>query len=149
MDKEVAMTRDEIVAFFAERDVLWSQRDAAALTAGHAPDSIVVSPTGGVLEGRAEIQRIYTLWFTAFPDLTLKITDLIVDGDRAVLLMDLGGTHSGDFFGLAATGRRVQVPCAFIYTFKNGMINHERRILDFTGVLVQVGVLKAKPAAGV
>jgi hypothetical protein len=28
----------------------------------------------------------------------------------------------------------------------DGRIVHERRILDFTGVLVQVGVLKAKPA---
>jgi hypothetical protein len=28
------------------------------------------------------------------------------------------------------------------------LIMHERRILDFTGVLVQVGVLRAKPAGG-
>jgi len=31
---------------------------------------------------------------------------------------------------------------------RNGEIVHERRILDFTGVLIQVGVLRAKPAAG-
>ena len=36
--------------------------------------------------------------------------------------------------------------CAFVYTLRDGAIVHERRILDFTGVLIQVGVLKAKPA---
>jgi hypothetical protein len=28
---------------------------------------------------------------------------------------------------------------------ENELIAHERRILDFTGLLVQVGVLRAKP----
>jgi hypothetical protein len=28
---------------------------------------------------------------------------------------------------------------------ENGEVVHERRILDFTGVLIQIGVLKAKP----
>jgi hypothetical protein len=34
----------------------------------------------------------------------------------------------------------------FLYTVKDGQILHERRIYDFTGMLVQIGVLKAKPA---
>jgi hypothetical protein len=45
-------------------------------------------------------------------------------------------------------GRHVDATCAFIYTLSDGFIVHERRVLDFTGVLVQVGVLRAKPAAG-
>jgi hypothetical protein len=44
------------------------------------------------------------------------------------------------------TGRRIEVAGAFIYRLHNGLIAHERRILDFTGLLVQVGVLRAKPA---
>jgi hypothetical protein len=28
----------------------------------------------------------------------------------------------------------------------DGLIEHERRIYDFTGLLVQIGVLRAKPA---
>jgi hypothetical protein len=28
----------------------------------------------------------------------------------------------------------------------DGLIEHERRIYDFTGLLVQLGVLRAKPA---
>jgi predicted ester cyclase len=141
------MTRDEITALFTRRDADWRNRNSRTLAADHAPDGIVVSPTGGVLEGRGEIERIYRLWFNAFPDLAMVQTDLAIDGDLAILLVDISGTHSGDFFGLAATGRRVQVTGAFVYRLKDGLIQHERRILDFTGVLIQVGVLKAKPAA--
>ncbi len=140
------MTRDEILALFARREEGWRARDAAALTADHAQDGVVVSPTGGVLEGLTEIERIYRVWFTAFPDLVFTTEDLLVDEDRAALLCRITGSHAGEFFGMPPTGRRIEVSGCFIYRLQNGRIVHERRILDFTGLLVQVGVLRAKPA---
>ena len=142
------MTREEIMAFFTRREAAWRAHDAAALAADHASDGVVISPTGGVLEGRADIERIYSIWFTAFPDLAFASTDVLVDGNRAVLVATVTGTHAGDFFGLPASGRRLQASFAFLYTLVDGVIVHEHRILDFTGVLIQVGVLKVKPASG-
>ena len=142
------MTREEITTMFKRREAAWHAHDAAALASDHAPDAIVVSPTGGVLEGREDIQRIYQVWFTAFPGLRFTEHDLLIDGDRVAMIMTISGTHAGDFFGLPASGRHVQANCAFVYTLDGNQIIHERRILDFTGVLVQVGVLRAKPAAG-
>ena len=69
-----------------------------------------MSPTGGVLEGREDIERIYRLWFSAFPDFRYEVTDTLIDGNRVVVLADIYGTHSGDFFGVAATGRRCRLP---------------------------------------
>jgi uncharacterized protein (TIGR02246 family) len=143
------MTREETFALFTRRESHWRQRDAAALAADHAPDGVVVSPTGGVLEGRPEIERIYRLWFTGFPDLVFNTDELIVDGDQAALVCRVTGTHAGEFFSTPATGRHIEVGGVFIYRFADGQIAHERRVLDFTGLLVQVGVLRAKPAAGV
>ena len=60
-------------------------------------------------------------------------------------IVKLTGTHSGDFFGLAPTGRRVEVQVALLLTIDGGFVTRERRIYDFTGVLVQVGVLKTRP----
>lgn len=140
------MTRDEIFALFARREAAWRDRDAAALADDHAPDGVVVSPTGGVLEGRGDIERIYRVWFTAFPDLTCTTEDLLVDDDRAALLCRIAGTHLGEFFGMGPTGRRIEVSGAFIYRLQGGFIVHERRVLDFTGLLIQVGVLRAKPS---
>lgn len=140
------MTRDQIFALFARREAAWRARDAQALAADHASDGVVVSPTGGVLEGRAEIERIYRVWFVAFPDLVFTTEDLLVDDDRAALLCRFTGTHLGEFFGMGPTGRRIEASGAFIYRFENDLIVHERRVLDFTGLLIQVGVLRAKPA---
>lgn len=142
------MTRDAITALFERRESSWQRRDAAALAADHAENSVVVSPTGGVLEGRAEIERIYRVWFEAFPDLVITAEDLLIDEDRVALLGRLSGTHEGAFFGMPATHRHVDVAMAFFYRLEGMQFVHERRILDFTGVLVQVGVLRAKPAAG-
>ena len=140
------MTRDEVFALFERREAAWRARDAAALAADHHVNGVVVSPTGGVLEGRAAIEHVYGVWFTAFPDLTFTTEDLIVDGDRVALLGRAQGTHLGEFFGVNATGRRIDVSSALIYRLQDGLIVHERRVLDFTGLLVQVGVLRAKPA---
>jgi predicted ester cyclase len=140
------MTRDETFALFSRRETDWHARNAAALTADHAENGVVVSPTGGVLEGRTEIERIYRVWFTAFPDLVFTTEDLLVDENRVALLCRITGSHAGEFFGMPPTGRRIEVSGAFIYRVENGLIVHERRILDFTGLLVQVGVLRAKPA---
>ena len=140
------MTREQIFALFARREASWRARDAPALASDHAPDGIVVSPTGGVLEGRAEIERIYRVWFVAFPDLNFTTEDLLVDNDRAALLCRVVGTHAGEFFGMSPTGRRIEVAGAFIYRLEKDLIVHERRILDFTGLLIQAGVLRAKPA---
>lgn len=142
------MTRDEITALFDRRTEYWRNHDARSLTADHSEDCVVISPTGGVLEGHEAIERIYRVWFTAFPDLTITPTELLIDGDRAMLVFVMRGRHAGDFFGLPASGRHLEATCAFLYKISNGRIVHERRILDFTGVLVQVGVLRAKPAAG-
>src|SRR5262245_569016 len=103
----MAVTREEMRALFVRREGDWRTGHAKGLTADHASDCVVVSPTGGVLEGLDDIERIYTLWFRAFPDMSTTITDIVIDGDRAVLLIDIAGTHAGDFFGLQATGRKV------------------------------------------
>jgi uncharacterized protein (TIGR02246 family) len=141
------MTRDDILALIARRNAAWIAHDAAALTALHAPDGAVASPTGGALEDRDAIERVYRLWLSAFPDLKTHVDAVLVDGDRAVEILRFSGTHAGDFFGLAPTGRHVELVMASVLTLADGFIAEERRIYDFTGVLVQIGVLKAKPGA--
>jgi predicted ester cyclase len=141
------MTRDEILALVKRRHAAWGLRDPGAIAATHALEGTVASPVGGVLKGRAEIERVYRLWFSAFPDIVLEQDDLLIDGNRAVQVGRMSGTHSGDFFGLAPTGRHVECQVALVLTVADGLVADELRIYDFTGVLVQVGVLKAKPTA--
>lgn len=141
------MTRDEITALMDRRLAAWAAHDASAMAAIHAEDGNVASPTGGALEGREEIEAVYRTWFKAFPDVTVRPEHLVIDGDRVVQVLLLSATHAGDFFGIPPTGRHVDVLMATVMRVAGGVIQDETRIYDFTGLLIQVGVLKAKPTA--
>jgi len=140
------MTREEIVAFFARRQAAVERRDANALAAFHAEDGVVESLMAGTVTGREAIAEVYQVWFKAFPDVAMTGNDLVIDGDRAVLINNVVGSDTGGFMGLPATGRSFRVSMIFIYTLKDGLIQHARHVYDFTGLLVQIGVLKARPA---
>jgi hypothetical protein len=48
--------------------------------------------------------------------------------------------------GLPPTGKPFRIPLVFLGTIKDHRIAEARTLYDFTGLLVQVGILKAKPA---
>lgn len=141
------MTRDDILALLARRVDAWRRLDAAALVADYAADAVVESPlAGGTMNGRDQIEQVFRTYFVAFPDMVMEQGDIIIDGDRAAVLATFSGTDHGGFMGMPPTGRRVTIPVVFLYGFKDGQIVRDRRVYDFTGVLIQVGTLKAKPA---
>ncbi len=88
---------------------------------------------------------MYCSWFTAFPDAVAQPEELLIDGNRVVLISTSAGTDTGGFLGLAPTGKSFRLPMVFIFALNERQIVHERRIYDFTGLLVQIGMLKAKP----
>jgi steroid delta-isomerase-like uncharacterized protein len=140
------MSPEEIREFFARRDKCWNRHDITALTEDHAEDGEVESPVGGNVKGRQAIQNIYKGWFSSFPDVEYLTEHLLIEGNRAVQFVKMIGIQRGDFCGLAATGKRFEVRCAWLFFFADDKIAREVRIYDFTGVLLQLGVLKAKPA---
>jgi steroid delta-isomerase-like uncharacterized protein len=141
------MTRDEILAVIARRAAAWRRLDVETLVADYAPDAVVESPlAGGTTHGLEQIEQVFRTYFTAFPDLGMEEGEILVDGQRAAVMATFTGTDRGGFMGLPPTGRRVTIPVVFLYEFKDGAITRDRRVYDFTGLLIQVGTLKAKPA---
>ena len=140
------MTRDEIVALFARRQRAWDNIDAAALARDYSDEGTLESPmAGGVAAGRDAIERLYRTYFAAFPDFKFEQEALLIDGDQAVQLGTASGTDTGGFMGMAPTRRRMNMRLAVFHTLRDGQIARARAVYDFTGVLIQVGVLKAKP----
>jgi steroid delta-isomerase-like uncharacterized protein len=141
------MTRDEIVALFARREAAWARRDPVALAADYAENAVAESPMQGRLSGRARIAAVYESWFAAFPDLTFTSRDLVIDDHRVVDVFHITGTQSAPFEGVPATGRRIEFKGVSLYTLTpDGRIQADERLYDVTNVLVQLGVLRTKPA---
>lgn len=140
------MTRDAIRAFFADRQVEWKRRDAKALANGYTEDSEVFSPMFGNLSGREAICEAYRALFTVFPDWDLRIEDLLIDEDRVAQIFVVSATHVGEFMGIAGTNRRFELHGVRLCTMGDGLIRSERRLYDFTALLIQVGAIRSKPA---
>lgn len=145
-EAQSTMTRQEMADFVKRRREAYEDLDAAALAADYAQSAVIESPTAGVHTGPEAAERAFRVIFNAFLDLTTTVDNVIVDGNSAVEVLLLEGTHIGEFLGIPPTGKRFSMPAVFFYQLESGKIVRERRIYDFTGLLVQIGALKAKPA---
>ena len=141
------MTHQEIVAFFARRDAHWAARNPTALAAAHAEDGRLISPMHGQLHGRQAIEDSYCMLFSVFPDWRFTSEELFVNGDRVAQVFTAEATHVNEFMGLPGSNRRFRIQGVRLYDMVDGLIQTERRLYDFTGLLIQVGVLRSKPAA--
>ena len=139
------MTREDITTLFARYHDAMARHDAAGVAAYYADDAILESPWAGTVTGREPIEDVHRAWFAAFPDAIFDSRELVIDGDRVAWLMHVAGTDRGGFMGLPPTGKPFQFPVVLLCTLNNGQIARDRRIYDFSGHLIQIGILKARP----
>ena len=142
------MSRDDVVRFLAERRQHWRARNPAGLAAGHVDEGLIQSPIFGSIRGREAIEASYRELFKVFADWTMEEDTDVIDGHRVVQLFSAQGTHTSNLFGMQATGRRFEIHGTLVLDLKDekGLkIERERRFYDFTSMLLQLGLLKAKP----
>ena len=139
------MTRADVVAFFDRRQLAYDNLDAATLAADYADDCLVDSPAGGTHTGRVTVRKVLQAVFDAFLDMKTRTDRLVIDGNHVAQALTIEGTNIGGFLGVTGSGKPFHLSAVFLYELKNRQIVRERRIYDFTGMLTQIGVLKAKP----
>ncbi len=76
----------------------------------------------------------------AFPDRVDVMEQVIADGDRVGLLFRVTGTHTGPFFGIAPTGRKIDVYEIAWLRLLNGQMVEGWFMMDETALLKQLGV---------
>ena len=138
------MVRDEMVNLTGRWRSALEQRDLNAFVRLYAPDAAVESPLGGVVNTPSRLRQAFETFFATFPDATFTFEAPCIDDARAVLVAMMAGTHVGEISGLPASGKPFRLPIVFILDARDGLIVRDRRIYDFTGLLVQIGVIKAK-----
>ena len=101
----------------------------------------------GTRRGRTEIEEAYRAFFKSFPDAHMDREAILIDPPNVAIFITVGGSHGAELFGLPGSNKHIDIRSARFMQFDAaGAIVHERRIYDFTGVLLQLGVLRAKPA---
>jgi steroid delta-isomerase-like uncharacterized protein len=99
-------------------------------------------------DGRDANRQFWAGFFAALPDLTATTEDLVVSGDRVVGRFVYRGTHRGEFMGIPASGRRVEMRSIDIWRVEDGMFVEHWDELNTLEVLQQMGALPQHAASG-
>lgn len=75
----------------------------------------------------------------ALPDRVDVMEQVIADGDRVGLLFRVTGTHTGNFFGIPATGKRIDVYEVALLRIVNGQMVEGWYMMDEAELLRQLG----------
>ncbi len=104
-------------------------------------DNVVIHNFGAVVEGREAWRQSFTPFFTAFPDLKFTVELTIIEGDRMAVRWAATGTHTGDFRGIAPTGKQINIAGVAIYRVAEGKIVEGWSQPDTLGLLQQIGAI--------
>jgi predicted ester cyclase len=79
--------------------------------------------------------------FTGFPDMKWTVQEQVAEGEKVVTRFSWTGTHQGEFMGIPATGKSVEVWGVVIDVVKDKLFAESRIIMDSIGLLQQLGVM--------
>jgi steroid delta-isomerase-like uncharacterized protein len=86
------------------------------------------------------VKRSVADWHRAFPDTVNEVGDVLAEGDLVAARWVTRGTHRGEFLGLPASGRRVEVTSSGVFRVEAGKVAESWDHFDALGLLGQLGV---------
>jgi predicted ester cyclase len=77
--------------------------------------------------------------YTAFPDYSWKVHELIAKGDKVIARSTFTGTHEGKYGRILATGNKIRLSIISILQFKDGKWLETREEEDTRAFMQQLG----------
>ncbi|MET0069630.1 MAG: ester cyclase [Candidatus Thiodiazotropha sp.] len=93
------------------------------------------------LDGPKALEGLLAVYRSAFPDMHVRIDDLVNGGDKVVISVTFTGTHDGDLMGIAPTGKTISIKGMILSRFQDGKIIDEYEILDMLAMFQQLGIV--------
>ncbi len=125
-------------------DEFVNQRDSAIpghLVAEDFVDHVPRLFPGQSSKGMEGLQWVIDTLREAFPDLRVSVQDLIPERDRVVARVTWHGTHTGEVFGVAPTGRTMEVPGFDMVRIVDGKFVEHWGQIDLLTMAEQLGFL--------
>jgi predicted ester cyclase len=89
-------------------------------------------------------KRLFTEFYTAFPDWREEIVQLVAEGNTVAGRFRCSGTHQGEFLGELPTGRRMEVEEVFFLRVEDGKFVDFWALEDSLGRMRQLGLLPSR-----
>lgn len=111
-----------------------------------ADDFVEHEELPGLEPSKDGVLEFFGMWRAAFPDMQMEVQDVVASGDKVVFRVRTSGTHEGEFMGIPATGRRVDVQLVDIIRFGDDGLAHEHwGVFDTMTMMQQLGVVPDGP----
>jgi steroid delta-isomerase-like uncharacterized protein len=124
----------------------FNDRDFPAEEAARAADFVAHVPGAPAPLDGAGWKAFIGAFLSGFPDFRIEIEDVLAEGDRVAVRWAFNGTHTGDFLGVAPSGKRVHMDAVEINRVAGGKVAEHWVALDQLGLLQQLGALPAPGA---
>jgi steroid delta-isomerase-like uncharacterized protein len=108
-----------------------------------ADDFFDHTPQPGRTPDKAGARELYKVLRAAFPDFDAEIHWQLADGDRVTTYKTYHGTHLGEFFGVAATGRKIQFETVDVMRVRDGQIAEHWGVANLFSLMQQLGAVPA------
>ena len=90
------------------------------------------------------VKRLFTEFYTAFPDWREEIVELVAEGDTMAGRFRCSGTHQGEFLGEPPTGKRMEVDEVFFFRVEDGKFVDFWALEDSLGRMRQLGLIPSR-----
>ena len=91
------------------------------------------------LQGPSGYLAIIGMMRAGFPDIQWTLEELIAEGDKVAARFTMRGVHTGAFFGVPPSGKKIEVKAMNFYRIAGGKIIEEHGQPDLLGLLQQIG----------
>jgi steroid delta-isomerase-like uncharacterized protein len=118
----------------------FTNKDPARLDRILGKDWVDIPPAPNQPLGPAGAKQILVELTTAFPDLNIKIEDVLQDGNKVIVRSTISGTHRGALMGFPPKNRKLSIQAIDIHEFRNGKIVRTWHTEDWLTGLRQMGV---------
>ena len=121
---------------------VWNKRRSEAIDEMFATDGIAhgLEPLGRKpLPGPVAFRNFWERFCGAFPDLRVKVEDVIGEDDKTAVRFSFQGTHRGNHLGAPPTGKVIAATGMALIRWRNGQIVEGWNEFDAMGLFQQIG----------
>jgi len=134
------IAQDNIKSYTKTWDLVINEGKIDVLDTAYGAD--IVLHTIPEIKGIAKSKAYYANFVTGFSNRQFIVKDMFAQGDKLTKYWEFKGTHTGDFMGIPATGKTIDVEGCTIAKMVNGKIVEERDFMDNMDFLKQLGIIK-------
>ena len=139
--------RSQVLRWF---DEVYNQGRFETIDELLAPEAVIhgVGLAAGPVRGASELKEQVEVLRGAFPDLHIRVEELICEGRLVAMRLTASGTHRGDELGISPTRRRVTIEGMSFGRWEGGQLVEGWNQFDLFSLYRQLGVLSLFSTAG-